>query len=315
MKFVNSLGRKRSTLVVVLLLACVGFAGFGIWRISAFQRNAHLSQKPSENEIRDAVRVRMQRGVGGQVKLAVAGDSEERVKASVDSAARFISERADLFMSAETKNRLVHAEQAVLNGNGQRISVDQLTDTLTAIVTNRLSALNDRQLVQAADSFRPNSKGQITARANGQWGYLTREQFIAQAKAGRMWSRRGDAALKISLRSMIDEEVRVRVQALVTGLPEQFGSVTREGATPLQALLISYSLAADDSLENSQTDLRNQIVQKRMVEMQTRPTGPQNRDSGKAYGLNGFIHASPVNLFFDRAAIDQLLTNAEGGIK
>lgn len=314
MKFVASLGRKRSTLVV-LLLACVGFAGVSIWRISAFQRIAPRSHKLSENEIRDAARARLQRGIGGQVTLAVAGDSEEQVKASVDSAAKFISERADLFMSEETKNRLVRAEQDVLNGNGQRISVDQLTDTLTAIVTNRLSALNDKQIMQVADSFRPNSKGQITARANGQWGYLTREQFIGQVKAGRMWSRRGDATLKISLRSMIDEEVKSRVHALVTSLPEQFGSVTREGATPLQALVISYSLAADDPLEGSQSDLRNQMVQKRMIEMQVRPTGPQNRDSGKAYGLNGFIYSSPINLFFDRAAIDQLLTSAEGGIK
>jgi len=314
MKFVNLLGRKRSTLVV-LLLACVVFAGFSLWRISASQRNANLSHNLSDNEVRDAARLRMQRGVGDQVRLAVAGDSEERVKASVDSAARFISERADLFMSDETKNRLVRAEQDVLNGNGQRISIDRLTDTLTAIVTNRVSALNDRQIMQAADSFRPNSQGQITARANGQWGYLTREQFIGQVKAGRMWSRRGDATLKVSLRSMIDEEVKSRVNALAASLPEQFGSVTREGATPVQALLISYSLAADDPLESSQSDLRNRIVQKRMIEMQARPTGPQNRDSGKAYGLNGFIHSSPVNLFFDRAAIDQLLTGAEGGIK
>ena len=313
MKFVNSLGRKRLTLAA-LLLACVGLAGLGIWRSAAFQQTKQPAPSVSGDELKGYARASLQRGVGDQVRFATATDSAESVQASVESADNFILERTNLSMSAETKIRLVKAEQDVLRGNGRRLSVEELTDTLTEIVLNRVATLNNADIEWAANVYQPNSGGQITARANGKWGYLTTEQFSSQVRAGRQWSGRGNVALKTSLRSMIDGEVQARVNALATTLPEKFGNLHREGATPVQALLISYSLAADDPLESSQSELRSQLIQRRMIEGQTRPAHLR-RDSGKPYGVNGFVYSSPVNLFFDRAAIGQLLARAEGGTK
>ncbi|MGB7926157.1 MAG: hypothetical protein WCF57_23150 [Pyrinomonadaceae bacterium] len=310
MKFVNSLGRRRFLFLLALVLACGGLAG--IWQSSAFQRTKQPTQRLTANEMKAASRARMQRGVGGQVRFASPGDSEATVKTSVDSVAKFIYERSNLYMSAATKNRLVKAEQDALNGNGHRISVADLTETLTTITANRLSTLKDTEIERAVDTFRPTPEGMITARSNGKWGYLTRADFIRQVKAGRGWSLRGDAAVKTALRSMIDEEVRDRVTSLVATLPERFGNVTREGATPTQALLISYAVAADDSLESSQSDLRTQFIQQRMAQRQTRPEKAQH-DPGKAYGVKGFMYSSPVDLFFDKSMITQLLTRAEGG--
>lgn len=313
MKFFNSFGRKRLTLMV-LLFACAGLAGLGIWRSSAFQQTTRSVPKLSDNDLKAYARASLQRGVGDQVRLATAVDSSESVQASVESAANFIFERADLSMSAETKSRLVKAEQDVLRGTGRRVSVEELTDTLTDIVLNRVAILTNAEIEWAVHVYQPNPEGEITARANGKWGYLTTEQLTSQVRAGRQWSGRGNVALKTSLRSMIAEEVQARVNALVTALPEKFGNVQREGATPVQALLLAYSLAADDPLENSQSELRSQLIQRRMAEEQTRPANLR-RDSGKAYGVNGFVYSSPVNLFFDKAAITQLLARAEGGTK
>lgn len=260
-----------------------------------------------------ALRTRLQRGVGNQVKLAAAGDSAELVRASVDSAAQFIFERSNLNMSAETRMRLAQAEQQALNGDGYRLNVDKLTEALTTSVTNRLASLNDKEIERAANAFREDSEGRITMRASGKLGTLTRADFIRQAKAGREWGRRGDVAIKTALGSMIRQEVADRFDNLAAALPEQFGRVSQEGATPVQAILIAYSVATDDPLEGSQSDLRNQLVEQRMFERKSPPAQAEQRAWDKAFGVNGFIYATPVDMFFDKTTLTQLL--AEGGSK
>ncbi|MBV9958480.1 MAG: hypothetical protein JO360_08670 [Acidobacteria bacterium] len=298
---------------MALILACVGLAGLGIWHSSALQRTKHPIQKPSQNEMKAAARARLQRGVGSQVKLAAAGDSAELVRASVDSVAQFIFERSNLNMSVETKMRLAQAEEQALNGNGSRLNVDKLAESLTASVTTRLAALSDKEIERAANAFHENAEGRITMRASGKLGTLTRADFIRQAKAGREWGRRGDAAIKTALGSMIRQEVADRFDNLAASLPEQFGRVSQEGATPVQALLIAYSVATDDPLEGSQSDLRNQLVEQRMFERKSPPAQAEQRAWDKAFGVNGFIYSTPVDLFFDKTTLTQLL--AEGGSK
>jgi hypothetical protein len=140
--------------------------------------------------------------------------------------------------------------------------------------------------------------------------------LIEQVKASREWSRRGDAGLQIGLRSMIQGEVNDRVSTLSALLPEQFGNANSQGVTPTQALLIAYSVAADDPLTNSRSDIAQMLMQKRMDERQTREQRKAQKNvSGAAYGRNGLLHPSAPDLFFTKSVIDKLLNLNEGGKK
>lgn len=314
MRFVKSFGRARF-IVAALILACAGVAGIGMWRGSAFQRTKQPVQKLTDEQVQAAARARIQRGVGDQVRLAAPGESDRKVRASVDAAAGFIYQRSNLYMSESTKVRFAQAEQKVINGRGHRLSTDELIDTLTEVVATRLTTLSDADVERAASIYRPNADGEITVRSDGRWGYLTKDALVQQVKVGRTWSQRGDVSLRTALRSMIDQDVKARLETLSVNAPAQFGDVERQGLTPVQALLLAYSVAVDDPLEGSQSDLRESIVQERMLNGAVRPTQKQQRISNKAYGVNGFLQSSPGYLFFDKAAVSQLLNRAEGGQK
>src|SRR6185295_12454752 len=98
----------------------------------------------------------------------------------------------------------------------------------------------------------------------------TKQELIRQARSGREWSRRGDSALGAALRPMIEEEVNDRAVTLGAALTEQFGQASTQGVTPVQALLIGYSVAADDPLTDSRSDIAQALVQKRIDTRQTR---------------------------------------------
>ncbi len=115
---------------------------------------------------------------------------------------------------------------------------------------------------------------------------------------------------------MIEGEVNDRVSTLSALLPEQFGNANSQGVTPTQALLIAYSVAADDPLTNSRSDIAQMLMQKRMDERQTREQRKAQKNvSGRPYGPNGLLHPSAPNLFFTKSAVDKLLNLSEGGKK
>jgi hypothetical protein len=186
---------------------------------------------------------------------------------------------------------------------------------MTAGVVDRLATLTDKEIEEAAEAS-ADANGEVRSRANAKWGVMRKEDLIEQVKASREWSRRGDAGLQIGLRSMIQGEVNDRVSTLSALLPEQFGNANSQGVTPTQALLIAYSVAADDPLTNSRSDIAQMLMQKRMDERQTREQRKAQKNvSGAAYGRNGLLHPSAPDLFFTKSVIDKLLNLNEGGKK
>jgi hypothetical protein len=115
---------------------------------------------------------------------------------------------------------------------------------------------------------------------------------------------------------MIEEEVNDRAAGLSASLPEQFGRAVTQGVTPTQALLIGYSVAADDPLTDSRSDIAQALVQKRIDARQTREQKKaENNVSGRPFGPRGLVHPSAAPLFFNRAVVDKLLNLSEGGKK
>lgn len=306
MRLIQGLQRRYS-LAIALMVAFVLVGGAAIW---------HASELPAEasSEDKQELHKRLRKGVGSEVRFASAAADPQQIDEAVRSTDEFIYWRSGLRMSDETKKRLAKAESDVLKGKAQHITLGELTDNLTAAVTDRLATLTDEEIQQAADAS-ADEHGDIRSRADGKWGVLTKKELIQQAKSGRDWSRRGESALRAGLRTMIEEEVNGRAVTLSAALPEQFGQAAAQGVTPTRALLIAYSVAADDPLADSRGDIEHMIVQKRMDARQTREQKKAQKNvSGRPYGARGLVHPSGTSLFF-KASVDQLLNRSAGGKK
>ncbi|HJR06331.1 MAG TPA: hypothetical protein VJ842_03650 [Pyrinomonadaceae bacterium] len=306
MRLIKGLQRRHS-LAIALAVAFLLVGGAAVW---------HASKIPAKasSEDKQEMQKRLRKGVGSEVRFASAAANPQQIDEAVRSADEFIFWRSGLKMSDETKKRLAKAESDVLKGKTKHITLDELTDNLTTAVVDRVATLTDEEIQQAAD-VSADEHGDIRSRADGRWGVLTRKELIEQAKSGREWSQRGDSALRAGLRTMIEEEVSDRAVKLSAALPEQFGQAGAQGVTPTQALLIAYSVAADDPLADSRGDIEQQVVQKRMEARQTREQKKaQKYVSGRPYGPRGWAHPSAPYIFF-RAGIEKLLSRSEGGKK
>jgi len=237
-------------------------------------------------------------------------------------------------MSDETKERLVRAEQDVLNGSSNRISLEDLANMFTDIATERLASMTDQQIEQTAKSFAA-PEGEVSPRAKGSWGLMTPDDLTRQLQQGREESSNNDSQLREWLHAQIVETAKERVAALSEAVPEQFGNVLSDGVTPLQAVLIGYSIVADDPLTGSQSDLAQQMRQQRMTDRRVRSektesvvsparlqgtreysegqTNSSQRIPARGYGINGELQALPVDLVFNRAGVAELLDRLEGG--
>lgn len=302
-------GLRRRHLTATALAAAFVLAGSAaVWHASKLPVEASSSKEKQQ------LQERLRRGVGSEVRFASAAAHPRQIDEAVRSTDEFIFWRSGLRMSDETKKRLAKAESDVLKGKVQPITLGELTDSLTTAVVDRLATMTDEEIEHAAE-VSSDVNGEIRSRADGRWGVLTKKELIEQAKSGREWSQRGDSALRAGLHMMIEEEVGDRAVKLGAALPEQFGQAGARGVTPTQALLIAYSVAADDPLADSRGDIEQTIVQKRIDARMTREQKKaQKNQSGRPYGARGTIHPSAPQ-FFLKDGVDKLLNRGEGGKK
>jgi hypothetical protein len=299
--------QRRYSLAIALAVAFVLVGGAAVWQASRLPSEASAEDKHNAQE-------RLRKGVGSEVRFASAAADPQQIDEAVRSTDEFIYWRSGLRMSDETKKRLAKAESDVLKGKTKHITLGELTDTLTTAVVDRLATLTDEEIQLAADAS-TNEQGEIPSRAGGKWGEVTKQSLIRQAKSGREWSRQGDTALPAGLRPMIEDEVNTRAVKLGAALPEQFGQASAQGVTPTQAFLIAYSVATDDPLTDSRSDISQMIVQKRMDARQTREQKKAQKNvSARPYGRNGLFHPSPAHLFL-KPGLEKLLNRSEGGKK
>lgn len=118
--------------------------------------------------------------------------------------------------------------------------------------------------------------------------------------------------------------VEGKAQNLARAAPGQFGNlwevaVGREscavdaGFTPLQAFLFAYSLVSNDALDYSQANLSRKMKTKRDSRTESLGRPYPSPDGHRAYGVNGYLFSSPLDLFFDEQTVNRLLDRIEKG--
>ena len=301
---------RRSRLVTgALFIICATLFGLGIWPLKVIQIGQAGQQSDAKREFQaKELKDQMRRGLGRQVRFASNGDSPERVSQSVWQVDKFIHERSGLKMSQETRERLVAMEGRALKGEGHRIGIEELTDALTETAVERMATLTDQEIEESRNTFL--GDGQIIhTRASG-GSILEPERFVEQVKAFRDEAQRKDKLLRTGARGIIAEEVRSRVALLGETLPDDFGRASTAGVTPLQAVVLTYSVASDDQLNGSQGELQETVG--RINEAKGRAS-VKSPAAERAYGVKGRVFASPLNLLFNAKTFNRFLDRIDKG--
>ena len=284
-------------------------------------------------------------GVGSQVSLASPGAGFDQVQASVDSVQAFIRGRSGLQLDPDVAARLAQMEQRTLNGGARRISCDDLSDSALAILVDRFRNSTDAEIEKAADGLSnvktvsqstgarsqsassnaasgsgskrasisdrstqlPDTSDRIMLRANGQ-GVMSRRDFIDQALRYRI--RMNAPAQLIAILGIVRPAARQvfrnRLAVLSQALPEQWAAGQAQGLTPVQAFILTYSVAADDPLYRSKPGLDTAMQWVEGVNRRT-DSGYPTSLGRLPYGSNGYLFSSPLNLILDKPTTNRLL--------
>lgn len=304
--------------LILLVLACGAVIGIKLWQTSATNR--------SREEYRQQYMARVRAGLS-EVAFASQGSSHGEVRASVESVARFIRKRSGVNLNHSAIARLTEMEEHVLNGNGHRILGTDLGVILRDSAYERVAELTDQEIDGAIETLRgfdapdlPNThrrgRNIIYLRAD-RGGPKVTEKVFAQARSFRDQARAGDETFRFFLGSIASQEVSSRGRLLNEASPNQFPADKDSynafdvKLTPVQAVLFAYSVISDDHLLDAEAG--HQKYLKFMRDFRARSSGGQYPDPhGRfAYGTNGYLYSSPLDLFLNDQAVERILERIE----
>jgi hypothetical protein len=305
---------------------------FSVGSLSLLVAKASMVRSPqNDQKVLDELRVMTLDGLGREVTLALPGAPPEQSRAAVASVRTFIRGRSGLDMGDEVENRLVNMEAITLSAHARRISPDELTDLMTQTLLERVRRLKDEEITRAATILGCEDCAQTGAipesasvmpRASGE-GTIKAQIAIDAIKRVRDHAFITSAILPmVSLaRTGMEREIKRRLIAFSYSLPDQWGRVDSEGMTPLQAYLIAYAVAADDHLWYSQANLRSVMVRSEQLKLAEGGKSADGNHSAvsvesrlsqrTAFGVNGYIFASPLDLILDKETTTRLLDQIE----
>lgn len=244
-----------------------------------------------------------------------------------ENLANFMSYRSGVQLSQANKDSLQHNEQRALS-QSKTITPADLSQILATVANERLADLSDSDIDNITETLRgfshPNlpagfqqaRRNLVKLRGNGE-GTVAAADFKNQLKEARdvefaARNRTGTfSAFRIStqrfaISSRITSEVNMRVNQIASANPDFFLN-SEKGMTPIQAMLIAYSIASDDLLLGNQADVGQQLQSiQQGISTATNSSYPSPQGH-RAYGMNGYVYSSPVNYTFDDVTATKIL--------
>lgn len=312
----------RRARVFILALGALGlvFAALSMWRSSALKADQQAEGKRQFH-------ARIRDGVGREVQFAWLGDPPGVIRASVNSVDNFIFKRSGVKFSGTTKTRLAEMEELTLSGRTRRLSLSELNEVLTITAFERLGRLTDEEILHVDDSLRGFKSPDLPPRYQrgminlpSRLVLISTDKFVDQVKAIRDQSNTPlGQVLKAAGHREIQTIMHGRIRALSEAVPEKFvgawdtvndkdGEI---GITPLQAVLIIYSVASSDLLCDSEANLAKFMKGKQ--DGLTRHLGEKypSPEGHLAFGANGYITSTPLDLVFDEQTVSRILDHIQ----
>ncbi len=256
-----------------------------------------------------------------EINLPSSTDSN-LINAASDSLAGFMSYRSGIQISQVNKNLLAGKEQSAIS-QSKGITPSQLSQILTQIAGERISSLTDSEISNATENLRgfnspdlPASfqlgRSNVKLRANGE-GVMTATRFQTEVTGIR------DGGLNKFVRSAISSRIALEVERKVnllrdSGSPEF--AQAKSKLSPMQALLITYSIVTDDPLTYNQAGLQQKMQNLKQGLSQVTGQTYSSPTSQKAFGDNGYLFSSPSGLILNESAVTRFLNlvSEQGGI-
>lgn len=299
--------RKKSYAFLITSLFVISVVIFTLtWKIPTY---GTTNEEQSKQLIRDAL---------SEINLAKTNDTTAIITAS-DNLTNFIYYRAGVQLSESNKLALRNSEQTART-QAKRITKDDLAQILADIALTKLSNLTDSQLSNATETLRgfdapdlpasfQSSRGWVSLRSSGA-GTMTPTEFTNQANSIRgsnANSRVGSSLVTNSIAS----EISKKVDVIRDASPDFFDN-TKSDMTPMQAVLISYAVVADDNLAENQSQLTQnmQALCQKITQINNGQLYPSPQGH-RAYGPNGYIYSSPTDLLMDEAAVNSLIAKIQ----
>ncbi len=207
------------------------------------------------------------------------------------------------------------------------ITQTQLAEILTDVAFNKLVTLSDSDLSYMAETLRgfntpaysaahPNAREFVRLRANGE-GIMEPADFVNELKSirndeisfrNRPPLSKPPMSLRISrmaLYNRVSSEITERVSEL-RDADASFSGSSPDDLTPVEAMLLTYSVVTNDYLMGNQTELQQQMVNKQQLVANYGGQFPDPQGYN-AYGVNGFIYSTPADLLLDNATTTEVL--------
>jgi hypothetical protein len=219
-------------------------------------------------------------------------------------------------------------EQLTLSGKTRRLRISEIDDVLTSTAFERLGRLTDEEILHVDDALRgfnaPDLPLGWTGRRHihlpGRSVLISSDEVVKQLKAMRDQTNTPlGAVLKAAAHREIQTNVHRQIRDLSEAVPEQFvgawnatnNTEGEAGVTPLQAVVIAYSVATSDLLAGSDASLVK--FMKGIQDGLTRHLGEEypNPEGHFAYGTNGYVTSTPLDLVFDEQTINRMLDHIQ----
>lgn len=242
-------------------------------------------------------------------------NSEAEISDSVRSLSNFMENRSGVVLSLENQNNLVIQEQNFRLNNSKGVLKSELGDLITEILLERASNWNEKEIASAIESWKgfnapdlpeafQKGRSRLKLRASGAAiGTDDLSNYLLAYKNKGEVSELYFSYLKQEVTKRVDSEYN-----LLSGImPEQF-LPTEQYISPLNSMLLIYSIVADDNLAGSLDSLNRNMNAEH--EWSVNHYGKYPSPNGhKAYGPNGYFYSSPTDLLLNSKTIEVFLKN------
>jgi hypothetical protein len=261
----------------------------------------------SEEEFKEQIRNGL-----AEIDLPTSNNLSE-INSASDNLANFISYRSGIQISQANKNLLKNTEQSFW-AESKSVTPEQLNQILTDVVLERIPNLTNTNITNATESLRgfnasnlptgfQQGRSNVRLRSNGE-GIMSATLF--QTEVTDIRDSGVNKFVQSAISSRIALEVERRITLLADASPETFGEAKSE-LTPMQAMLITYSIVTDDPLAYNQAGLQQKMQGIQQGISQAIGASYPSPQNYRAYGENGYIYSSPANLALDDSSITRIL--------
>jgi hypothetical protein len=311
---------KYSQILKTLVFGVLAIAMVGMLFVPSFQQKTTANNESVNPEY--VARVKEALGDLELLTLSGVSPTESRVRNEISSISRFVEERAGMRISPLVSQKLIEREMGALSGKEQGVSFQKLVNTLADLGLQRIAKCSDEEIDITLETLKGFNSPELPESAKssrtdisyrpGRYIQIGKEEAIKQIKA--VSSPDAQLFFKPTLRSFIEKEAKDTLRALATASPEKFGSnwdfKTDEPAknlTPAQSFLLSYSLVSGDLLSDNKANLELRMQKKQQFFSKIYGSYPSPAGHS-AYGSNGYLYPSPLEIFFSEKEQLQLIS-------